>query len=39
MIASFVSNLLLPLLLARLLNRYLPRSWRTTFGFPVQRLP
>lgn len=39
MIASFVSNLLLPLLLARLLHRYLPRSWRTTFGFPVQRLP
>ena len=39
MIASFVSNLLLPLLLARLLNRYLPRSWRTTFGFPAQRLP
>ena len=39
MIASFVSNLLLPLLLARLLNRHLPRSWRTTFGFPTQRLP
>ena len=37
MIASFLTNLLLPLLFARLLHRDLPRSWRTTFGFPAQR--